>query len=148
MKHLSSLVKGYRHTGIICEDIDKSLYFYQDLLGLKVIQDFWDSSDYINKITGLDASNIHMIKLQAEDGTVLELLEYVTHPTELIVQPIHNVGLCHIAFQVRDIDKAYKTLKKNKVHLISEPTLSSESIAIVCFCLDPNGMRVELVELL
>tara|TARA_B100000963_G_scaffold301887_1_gene274622 strand:+ start:146 stop:340 length:195 start_codon:yes stop_codon:yes gene_type:complete len=31
---------------------------------------------------------------------------------------------------------------------ISEPTLSSEKFAKVCFCLDPNNVRVELVEIL
>ena len=67
---MDNIVKGYRHTGIICEDIEKSLYFYKDLLGFRVIQDFWDDSDYINKITGLQNSNVHMIKLEADDGTV------------------------------------------------------------------------------
>ena len=43
-------VLGYRHTGIICRDIKKSLYFYKNLLGLKVVQEFWDQTDYINKV--------------------------------------------------------------------------------------------------
>ena len=47
------LVIGYRHTGMIVKDMKESLYFYRDILGLKVIQDFSDSSEYINKITGI-----------------------------------------------------------------------------------------------
>jgi catechol 2,3-dioxygenase-like lactoylglutathione lyase family enzyme len=47
------IVVGYRHTGIITRDINKSLYFYKNILGLRLIQDFTDSSDYINEITGL-----------------------------------------------------------------------------------------------
>ena len=31
-------VVGFRHVGIITEDIDKSLLFYRDILGLEVIQ--------------------------------------------------------------------------------------------------------------
>jgi len=53
--------------------------------------------DYINEITGLTGDNVHMIKMKTDDGTVLELLEYVTHPTELIPHQIYNVGICHIA---------------------------------------------------
>ena len=34
------LVIGYRHTGIIVKDMEESLHFYRDILGLKVIQDF------------------------------------------------------------------------------------------------------------
>ena len=141
------LVKGYRHTGIICKDLDKSLEFYRDFLGLEVIQDFWDDSDYMNKITGIQNANTHMIKLKAGDGTVVELLDYITHPTDLIKQEIYNVGACHIAFQVYDVDEAYHNLSRKGVRFISEPVLSSEGFAKVCFCFDPSNTRIELVEL-
>ncbi len=143
-----SLVKGFRHTGIICSDISKSLEFYRDFLGFTVIQDFWDDSDYINRITNLDDGNVHMIKLKAEDGTVLELLDYVTHPTNLIDQPVYNAGACHIALQVHDIELAYSDLTNKGVKFLSKPVLSSEGIAKVCFCFDPSNVRVELVEML
>ena len=142
------IVKGYRHTGIICEDMEKSLRFYKEFLGLRVIQDFWDDSDYINKITGLQNANVHMIKLQAEDGTVIELLDYVTHPTDLIDQEVYNVGACHLALQVNNIEEAYKELQSKGVSFISEPVLSSEGSAKVCCCFDPNNARIELVEML
>lgn len=143
-----SLVKGYRHTGIICKDLEKSLIFYRDYLGFEVIQDFWDDSDYINKITGMSNANVHMIKLKADDGTVIELLDYVTHPTELIDQEVYNVGACHIALQVYDIENAVRELSQKGVDFLSEPVLSSEGIAKVCFCFDPNKVRIELVEML
>ncbi|NQV03708.1 MAG: VOC family protein, partial [Bacteroidia bacterium] len=107
MKNNSPIVIGYRHTGIIVKDMEESLCFYKDILGLKVIQDFHDDSDYINKITGIMNADVHMIKLKAEDGTVLEILEYRNHPTGLVDQPIYNAGASHIAFQVNNADKAY-----------------------------------------
>ena len=99
-------------------------------------------------ITGINNADVHMIKLEAEDGTVLEILEYHSHPTELIDQPIYNAGASHIAFQVKNAEKAYKILKEKGVKIISEPVLSSEKIAKVFFCLDPNKVRIELVEML
>ena len=126
----------------------KSLHFYKDILGLKVIQDFSDSSEYINKITGIKNADVHMIKLKAEDETVLEILEYRNHPTKLIEQPVYNVGASHIALQVRNADDAYNKLTENNVRIISEPVLSSEGIAKVFFCFDPNDVRIELVEML
>lgn len=142
------VVKGYRHTGIICEDIEKSLVFYRDHLGLKVIQDFWDDSQYINDITGMQNANVHMIKLKADDGTVIELLDYVTHPTKSVDLEVYNVGACHIAFQVYDIEQAYSQLTDCGVSFLSKPILSSEGIAKVCFCMDPDNTRIELVEML
>ena len=142
------IVKGFRHTGIICKDLEKSLEFYKDYLGLEVIQDFWDDSDYINEITGISGANVHMIKLKADDGTVLELLDYVTHPTDTIKQEVYNVGACHVAFQVHDIEQAYVDLIRKGVNFLSGPILSSEGIAKVCFCMDPDNTRIELVEML
>ena len=141
-------VIGYRHTGIICRDIKKSLYFYKNLLGLKVVQEFWDDTDYINKVSGLKKARVHFIKLKMKSGEILELLRYPTHNTKLPKVPIYNTGILHIALQVEDIEKTFKKLKKKGVKFISEPTLSSEKFAKVCFCIDPNKVRVELVEIL
>lgn len=144
----NSLVKGYRHTGIICQDLKKSLFFYHKLLGMKIQQDFWDNSKYINTITGIKKGNVHMIKLKMENGDILELLDYPTHPTKLFNLPVYNVGLPHIALEVYNINKIYKKLKKHKIRFLSKPTVSSEKFAKVCFCFDPSNVRVELVEIL
>ena len=141
------MVTGYRHTGIIVKSMEESLYFYQDILGLEVIQDFSDNSDYINTIIGITDADIHMIKLKSRDGTVLELLEYRSHPTQLTNQKSYNAGVCHVAFQVENANETYKALKEKGVTIISKPILSSEKIAKVFFCLDPNEVRVELVEI-
>ena len=142
------IVKGYRHTGIICKDLQKSQEFYEDYLGLEVVQDFWDDSDFINEITDIKEANVHMIKLKANDGTIVELIDYATHPTNLLEHKIYNVGVCHLAFQVYDIEKAYDVLSEKGVSFLSKPILSSEGIAKVCFCMDPNNIRIELVEML
>ena len=142
------IVVGYRHTGIITKDINKSLYFYRDILGLQLIQDFTDSSDYINEITGLNGAIAHFIKLKCLDGSVIELLEYSSHKTDPINASIINVGICHIALRVQNADDAYNKLVNEKIKVISKPVLSSEGIAKVFFCLDPDGVRVEIVEML
>ena len=91
------IVAGYRHTGIIVKDMAASLHFYRDILGLEVIQELNDGSDYINKITGTKGATAHIIKMKAPDGTVLEILEYFGYPTELIPHPIYNAGAAHVA---------------------------------------------------
>jgi len=145
---MKNLVIGYRHTGIIVSDMTKSVNFYKDILGLEIIQEFTDSSDYINEITGLNNGSAHFIKLKMQDGTVLELLEYPTHPTEPHDLSIINVGVCHIALQVKSCDEAYSKLIENDIEVLSRPVLSSEGIAKVFFCLDPDDVRVEIVEML
>ena len=65
-----------------------------------------------------------------------------------IDKKVYNVGACHIALQVYDIEAAYSELSRKDVCFISRPELSSEGIAKVCFCFDPDNTRIELVEML
>tara|TARA_B100000315_G_C14542761_1_gene571733 strand:+ start:18 stop:452 length:435 start_codon:yes stop_codon:yes gene_type:complete len=141
------VVISYRHTGIIVKNMEESLYFYKDILGLEVVQNYTDDSDYINNVLGLSKADIHMIKLKAQDGLIVELLKYIKHPTDIPNIPFYNVGSCHVAFTVKNADEMYQRLINADIKVISEPLLSSEKTAKVFFCIDPNGMRVELVEI-
>ena len=145
---MDPLVIGYRHTGIIVNNMADSLKFYKDYLGLKVIQEFTDKSEYINKITGITNGVVHFIKLKMPDNTVLELLEYPSHKTNPHKLSILNVGIAHIALRVKSAKKAYDFLKLKNIKVLSKPVLSSEGIAKVFFCIDPNNIRVEIVEML
>ena len=90
----------------------------------------------------------HFLKLEALDGTIIELLEYPTHPTKPMKLSIINVGACHIAFRVENAEESYSLLKNSGYKVLSKPILSSERIAKVFFCLDPDNVRIELVEML
>ena len=144
---MNKKVIGYRHTGIIVKNMSASIEFYRDYLGLEIVQEFTDSSDYINEITNIKNGTAHFIKLQMVDGSILELLEYPTHRTQSHTLSILNVGLAHIALRVESAEKMYEFLKSKGVKVLSKPVLSSEGIAKVFFCLDPDGLRVELVEM-
>jgi len=62
--------------------------------------------------------------------------------------PIINVGLCHIALRVKDSERAYKKLVEQNVKVLSKPIPSSCGTAKVFFCMDPDNVRVEIVEML
>jgi glyoxylase I family protein len=145
---MSSLIIGYRHTGIITSNMEKSVDFYHRILGLEIIQDFTDRSDYINKITNIENGEAHFVKLRGADNFVLELLEYPTHRTNLHNLSIINTGICHLALQVSSAENMYENLVKENIRVLSKPILSSEGIAKVFFCLDPDNVRVEMVEML
>jgi catechol 2,3-dioxygenase-like lactoylglutathione lyase family enzyme len=141
------LVIGFRHTGIIVKDMKKSRRFYEDMLDLEVVQNYKDDSKYINNVLGLTNGKIHMIKLKTIDGYIIELLEYLNHPTEIVKTPFYNVGNCHLAFTIHNADEMYEKMLDKGIEIISRPLLSSDKTAIVFFCCDPNGIRIELVEI-
>ena len=140
-------VLGTRHTGVICQDLLLSKRFYVDILGFEIIQEFTDKSDYISVITDLEDCCAYFFKLRLPDNSILELLNYPSHSTKHHKLPIHNVGLHHIALEVSSAESSYKFLKDHNVSILSKPVVSSEGFAKVFFCLDPDGNRVEIVEI-
>ena len=143
------MIKGIRHTGIVVTDMEKALAFYRDLMGLRVVKDFSEEGDYIDSISGLSGVHLHMVKLVAEDGAMVELLHYPSHPGEAPVNPqVCNIGCSHVAFTVDDIDKEYARLLKSGVRFNCAPYVSPDGYAKVTFCCDPDGTYIELVEVL
>ena len=142
-------VKSIRHTGIVVSDMDRSLEFYRDLLGMDVWADFQDNSAYAQAVTGVPGAHIWMIKLQAKDGGSIELLKYLSHP-QTVPQPRRacDVGVNHIALHIDDIDSLYENLKQHGIHFNAPPTVSTDGGAKVTYCRDPEGVLVELVEML
>lgn len=142
-------MKAIRHTGIVVSDMERSLDFYRDLLGLKVVKDFREEGEYIDKISGLSGVKVWMIKLAADDGTMVELLKYMSHPQEVPDNPqICDIGCSHIAFTVDDVDREFIRLSEKGVKFNSHPCVSSDGYAKVAFCQDPDGVFIELVEVL
>lgn len=142
------MLKGIRHTGIVVSDMQRSLRFYRDLLGMKVWADFTDNSDYVQAVTGEKGADIWMIKLSAEDGGGVELLQYRSHPQE--VPPPRrscDVGINHLAVQVQNIDTLYERLLAEGIEFNTPPIYSEDRGAKVTYCRDPEGIIVELVEL-
>ena len=141
-------VLGYRHTGINCRNLKKSINFYCNYLGFKKFIHAKESSKYMDTIYNMKNLKLETMKLKMKNADILELIKYKSHPTKKKVSKIHDVGILHFAVQVDNLDKTYKFLKSKKIKLLSKPTLSTEKFAKVCFCFDPDGTRIELVEIL
>ena len=69
-----------RHTGIVVADLDRSLAFYRDLLGLEVVRELDERGEYIDRITGLDGVRVRTVKLADAGGGMVELLKFESHP--------------------------------------------------------------------
>ena len=73
-------MKTIRHVGIVVNDMDVMLAFYRDLLKMHIAVDFTEKGDFIDTVIGLDGVDLRMVKLTAEDGSMIELLKYHSHP--------------------------------------------------------------------
>ena len=136
-----------RHTGIVVSDIDKSIKFYCDLLGFEIKKDMLESGEYIDNFSALQDAKVRTVKMSLENGDMVELLYYKSHPEKPdFSRPITTIGCSHIALTVEDLDETYRHLTDSGVEFNSPPQYSPDGFAKVTFCKDPDGSLVELVQ--
>jgi catechol 2,3-dioxygenase-like lactoylglutathione lyase family enzyme len=141
-------MKAIRHFGIVVQDIEKSLHFYRDLLGLEVKKDMQEQGEFIDTILGLTNVQVRTIKMISQNGdTLVELLEYKSHKGKKREDyQIFDLGASHVAFTVENIDEEYKRLQAEGISFTCQPQVSPDKKAKVTFCFDPDGVPIELVE--
>lgn len=143
-------VTRFDHVSITTADLDGSIAFYTDLLGLQVLDRGESEENEIAIMINLERARIRWADLDVGDGVVLELLQFL-HP---IGAPLNtslwDPGATHIGLQVDDIDAVHARLRKAGVRLISKPVRLTEKGswhgAKVLYAVDPNGTWIELVE--
>tara|TARA_B100001123_G_scaffold227713_1_gene256239 strand:+ start:557 stop:994 length:438 start_codon:yes stop_codon:yes gene_type:complete len=142
-------IRAIRHTGIVVSNMERAVEFYRDVLGMTVWADFRDDSQFVQNATDVPNANIWMVKLKAEDGVSIELLQYLSHPQEIPPpQRSCDVGCNHVALQVDDLEAMHEKLTAAGIRFHAPPAVSSDGGAKMAYCRDPEGVILELVELL
>jgi catechol 2,3-dioxygenase-like lactoylglutathione lyase family enzyme len=145
-------VVGLHHIGLTVRSIERSLLHYCGLLGFRQISVVEDSSPMIREVTGLHDANVRIADLVSEDGSILELVEYVAPKKPQYDLKLIDIGTAHISLRVTDIDDTYRKLLAASVVVNSAPvTLNAPGTmwhkARIVYSLDPDGRTVELIEL-
>ena len=143
------MLRNIRHTGIVVDDLDSSLFFYRDLLGMKVVRRMDEHGEYIDKVLSLHNVMVTTVKMSVADGQMIELLYYHSHPNgKEEKREIYSRGITHIAFTVDNLDVEYKKLLAEDVLFNASPQLSLDGAVKIAFCRAPEGTFIELVEVL
>ena len=116
-------VKKVNHTGISVSDMEKSLSFYQDLLGLVLIFDSdVAANNRLSKVVGMDDAAGRVCWLRAGD-TMIELWQWNQpsgRPLPEDYVPADR-GVTHYAFEVDDVDELCERVVAAGYHANSKP---------------------------
>lgn len=111
------------HTGISVADIDRSLTFYRDLLGLELIFDSdVDDIEPLNAVVGMAKARGRVAWLMAGD-TMIELWQW-NHPQGRELPDDYRPadrGVTHFALQTDDVDELYERVVGAGYHANTEP---------------------------
>jgi catechol 2,3-dioxygenase-like lactoylglutathione lyase family enzyme len=142
------MITQLRHVGVVVKDLETSLRFYKDLLGLKIRKEMEEECPYIDTILGLKNIRLKTVKLMPPPGGGgVELLYYYS-PSSPQRAPcaIHERAITHFALTIENLDQEYERLVKEGVRFISPPQNAPDGGVKVVFCQDPDGNYIELTE--
>ena len=144
-------VVGAWHTGFQVEDLDRSLAFYRDLLGLEEVWRRVVTEEYIATLVGYPGLELHQALLRIP-GTdhCLELLDYRNVERTPVDPSTANPGTAHICLIVQGLAGLYERLRGAGVTFVSPPvvpTVGPNSGRLVAYMCDWDGIRVELLQL-
>jgi len=142
-------VGGIDHVGITVRSLERSLAFYRDLLGLRVIEISGGDED-VGQIVGIPGARMRAADLDAGDGRIFELIEYVTAGGDAVPQRPNGPGCPHVALRVRDIAQVLQRLAAAGHNPIGKLTTITGGIAwegaTLVYLRDPDGALVELIQ--
>src|SRR4051794_34232839 len=144
-------MKGLHHVGITVKDLDASIRFYHDVLGLDFSNEPspWFDAPELGPAVGVPGAALRQVSLRLGD-TTLELLEYRTPPSETSGPlPSNSLGASHVAFVVDDIRATKAELERKGIEFYSDVNVVDEGVLAGwrwVYFEDPDGYPLELVE--
>ena len=105
-----------RHTGLVTDNIKKSLEFWTKYLKFKIKRVMDEDGELIDKIMLYKNVKVKSYKLADSNNFLLELLYFKNSPNikKNILMPYTN-GFTHISVTVKDLNYLYNFLKKKKI---------------------------------
>ena len=144
-------MQGLHHVGITVNDLDTSIRFYHDVLGLEFSNEPspWFEGEELARAVGVPGAALRQVSLVLGD-TMLELLEYKSPPSET-VRPLgsHSLGASHVAFLVDDIEAKKAELEEKGISFYSDINVVDDGVLAGwrwVYFEDPDGYPLELVQ--
>lgn len=121
------MITKAEHIGIMVTDLDRSISFYQDILGLELVERRNNNGVEIAFFRVGDVE----IELVAGSKAAYEVTDGVVN---------------HLAFTVTDLDAAMQTLREKEVKLDTPQPVPIWDGMRVAFFRGPDGEKLELFE--
>lgn len=144
-------VAGLDHAGLTVSDIERSLGFWRDALGMEETGRGTVRWPHLDRLTAIAETEIEWVGLAMADGTQLELQQYHQPPGRPCPPGAEaDPGRGHLGLRVEGLDAMVATLKETGADLRSaEPVLLEQGAYTgwrAIYALDPDGNSVELME--
>lgn len=136
---LSLAMTAYRliYTGIRVKNMDESLRFYTEVLGMQVVEKRERTPPTVGEV----------VTLRSRDGNQLLELNWYDEGSRFAPPYVNGEDLDHLGFDVDDLDAALADLAGKGVEVLIRPGEIGGSLGWrEAFVKDPNGIWIELLQ--
>ncbi len=125
------MIKGFGHIAFAVINMEKSLDFYCNILGLEKAFEMKDKdgNPWINNIKAAENQYIELMYGASEDYVFIE----------------SNAGFSHLCLEVEDIYALADRLRSSGIPLDVEPK-QGRDLNYQCWARDPDGHRIEFMQ--
>jgi glyoxylase I family protein len=140
------------HTGITVSNLERSLAFWRDVLGLEFSHGAHQKGERPEQITGVPGAELKLAVLKTPTGHKIELLEYLApanRKNAFDLRPC-DLGHVHVALTVDDLDAVLKRITESGWIAAGEPqglTHGPNAGKRVVYVRDPDGTTIEFMQM-
>lgn len=149
------MIADVLHFAYTVSDLNRSVRWYTDVLGLELVHRQRGDSEYIQTLVGVPDAVIEvaMLKIPGLDPKhsthMLELVQYLQPAGGTVDLSNVNIGVAHLAFIVDDIHERHARLVEKGVEFYSPPvgiTAGANAGGFACYFRDPDRFTLELLQ--
>ena len=142
------------HVGLTVSDLERSIAFYRDVLGLEFQGEIFmegEETDKMFRRVNCKARVAYLNGSKAVEAPPVELIQFVNNEVKKVPSDLFTTSISEVCFYTDDIDSAYKHLVDNNVECLSERQYFDfradgfgESRAF--YFRDPDGIILEMMQ--
>lgn len=140
------------HTGITVSNLERSLAFWRDVLGLEFSHSAHQTGERVEQITGVKGAELKLAVLKTPTGHRIELLEYIAPPGRKKAFDLCpcDLGHIHVALIIDDLDAVLKKVAASGWKAAGKPqtlTHGPNAGKRVVYVQDPDGTTIEFMQM-
>ena len=144
------------HVGLTISDLDRSIAFYRDILGLEFQGELLMAGEETDKLFHRRNCKARIAYLNGSknvESPPVELIQFIDNAVHKIQSDLFTTSISELCFYTDDIDLTYKHFIENNVECFSEPqhfnfTSQGFGESKAFYFKDPDGIILEMMQAL